>query len=96
MTTATPMVFDSAQELSETSREGLRCLLTACADTKLLLGFHYGEWTFGTPELEAAVASCSLAQASSASFLASCDAASGCIGTPNKVNCPRFLPFPDL
>lgn len=41
----------------------LRDLLTACADTKLLLGYHYGEWTFGTPELEAAVASCSLSQA---------------------------------
>ena len=42
--------------------DALRHLLTACADTKLLLGYHYGEWTFGTPELEAAVASCSLAQ----------------------------------
>jgi 1,2-phenylacetyl-CoA epoxidase catalytic subunit len=42
--------------------DALRPLLIACADTKLLLGYHYGEWTFGTPELEAAVASCSLSQ----------------------------------
>jgi ring-1,2-phenylacetyl-CoA epoxidase subunit PaaC len=36
--------------------------LSACADTKLLLGYHYGEWTFGAPLLESAVAHCSLAQ----------------------------------
>ena len=41
---------------------GLRDLLSACADTKLLLGYHYGEWTFGAPMLESAVAHCSLAQ----------------------------------
>lgn len=40
----------------------LRDLLIACADTKLLLGYHYGEWTFGAPKLESAVAHCSLAQ----------------------------------
>jgi ring-1,2-phenylacetyl-CoA epoxidase subunit PaaC len=40
----------------------LRNLLVACADTKLLLGYHYGEWTFGPPALEAAIASCSLSQ----------------------------------
>jgi ring-1,2-phenylacetyl-CoA epoxidase subunit PaaC len=43
-------------------REPLRDLLIACADTKLLMGYHYGEWTFGTPMIEAAVAHCSLAQ----------------------------------
>jgi 1,2-phenylacetyl-CoA epoxidase catalytic subunit len=43
-------------------REPLRDLLIACADTKLLMGYHYGEWTFGSPTLEAAVAHCSLAQ----------------------------------
>jgi phenylacetate-CoA oxygenase PaaI subunit len=42
--------------------EPLRDLLIACADTKLLLGYHYGEWTFGAPMLESAVAHCSLAQ----------------------------------
>jgi len=54
---------DSTSGLSETCRSGLEHLLSACADTKLLLGYHYGEWTFGTPEIEAAVASCSLSQA---------------------------------
>lgn len=43
-------------------REPLRDLLIACADTKLLMGYHYGEWTFGAPMLESAVAHCSLAQ----------------------------------
>lgn len=40
----------------------VRNLILAIADTKLLLGYHYGEWTFGPPALEAAVACCSLAQ----------------------------------
>ena len=43
-------------------REPLRDLLIACADTKLLMGYHYGEWTFGAPQIESAVAHCSLAQ----------------------------------
>lgn len=43
-------------------REPLRDLLVACADTKLLMGYHYGEWTFGAPMIESAVAHCSLAQ----------------------------------
>ena len=43
-------------------REPLRDLLIACADTKLLMGYHYGEWTFGAPAIESAVAHCSLAQ----------------------------------
>jgi len=54
--------FESTDGMSEPCARGLRHLLLACADTKLLLGYHYGEWTFGTPALEAAVASCSLAQ----------------------------------
>ena len=54
--------YESLDGLNDTARRGLRNLLLACADTKLLLGYHYGEWTFGTPELEAAVASCSLSQ----------------------------------
>ena len=60
MTTTT---HDSLETMAAPCPEGLRHLITACADTKLLLGYHYGEWTFGTPELEAAVASCSLSQA---------------------------------
>lgn len=62
MTTDTKPVFESLEGMSEPCRLGLRNIIMACADTKLLLGYHYGEWTFGTPELEAAVASCSLSQ----------------------------------
>lgn len=54
--------YKSASELSPTQREALQALLLALADTKLLLGFHYGEWTFGTPALEASVAACSMSQ----------------------------------
>ena len=63
MGTIATFEFDSTDALDAVTARGLRHLLLACADTKLLLGYHYGEWTFGTPELEAAVASCSLAQA---------------------------------
>jgi phenylacetate-CoA oxygenase PaaI subunit len=54
--------FDSLDGMSPDAARGLEHLLWALADTKLLLGYHYGEWTFGTPELEAAVANCSLSQ----------------------------------
>ena len=57
------MEYDSIEGMEADCAKGLRHLLLACVDTKLLLGYHYGEWTFGTPELEAAVASCSLSQA---------------------------------
>lgn len=63
MTTQTEQAFDSTDGMTDACRDGLRNLLLACADTKLLLGYHYGEWTFGPPALEAAIASCSLAQA---------------------------------
>lgn len=48
--------------MSAPTKDALRNLIVACADTKLLLGYHYGEWTFGTPQLEAAIACCSLCQ----------------------------------
>lgn len=57
-----PQEFATARDLPENCRLALRNLLVACADTKLLLGYHYGEWTFGTPALEAAIANCSLSQ----------------------------------
>ena len=44
------------------SAEGLRTTLVALSDTKLLLGYHYGEWTFGPPAIEAGIAACSMAQ----------------------------------
>lgn len=62
MTDTAATIFETEEDLPPGSSDGLRRLLLACADTKLLLGYHYGEWTFGTPELEAAVASCSLGQ----------------------------------
>ncbi|NIR70692.1 hypothetical protein GWO43_27845, partial [candidate division KSB1 bacterium] len=48
--------------MTDVCKQSLRHLLIACADTKLLLGYHYGEWTFGPPEIEAAIACCSLCQ----------------------------------
>lgn len=54
--------FDSTEGMSPACKTALRNLLIACADTKLLLGFHYGEWTFGPPQIEAAIACCSLCQ----------------------------------
>ena len=55
-------IFESTEGMTPECKEALRYLLLACADTKLLLGYHYGEWTFGPPEIEAAVACCSLCQ----------------------------------
>ncbi|HYO46197.1 MAG TPA: Phenylacetic acid catabolic protein [Gemmatimonadota bacterium] len=40
----------------------VRSTLVALSDTKLLLGYHYGEWTFGPPAIEAGIAACSMAQ----------------------------------
>ncbi|MFN2431815.1 MAG: Phenylacetic acid catabolic protein [Gemmatimonadota bacterium] len=51
-----------AELIAEPARRGTRAGLLACADTKLLLGYHYGEWTFGAPALEAAIAACSMGQ----------------------------------
>ena len=36
--------------------------IVALSDSKLLLGYHYGEWTFGPPAIEAGIAACSMAQ----------------------------------
>lgn len=55
-------IFDSITDMPPACADAVHHVITACADTKLLLGYHYGEWTFGTPALEAAVASCSLSQ----------------------------------
>jgi phenylacetate-CoA oxygenase PaaI subunit len=62
MTTKAEREFESTQGMSDACAAGLRNALLAVADTKLLLGYHYGEWTFGPPELEAAIANCSLSQ----------------------------------
>lgn len=54
--------YPSAKDLPENLREHVRRLLLAIADAKLLLGFHYAEWTFGSPALEASIAACSMSQ----------------------------------
>jgi phenylacetate-CoA oxygenase PaaI subunit len=53
---------EPAEGIPEAAQPGTRAALLACADTKLLLGYHYGEWTFGAPSLEAAIAACSMGQ----------------------------------
>jgi ring-1,2-phenylacetyl-CoA epoxidase subunit PaaC len=62
MSTATTREYETTKDLDDATAQALHRLLRAMADTKLLLGYHYGEWTFGTPALEAAVANCSLSQ----------------------------------
>ena len=62
MSTVTAAEHETTANLDEATKAALHRLLRAIADNKLLLGYHYGEWTFGTPVLEAAVANCSLAQ----------------------------------
>ncbi len=64
MTEAAPRTpaKDGRELIPEAARPGTRAALLACADTKLLLGYHYGEWTFGAPALEAAIAACSMGQ----------------------------------
>lgn len=48
--------------LEDAARDTLRSAIVALSDTKLLLGYHYGEWTFGPPAIEAGIAACSMAQ----------------------------------
>lgn len=48
--------------LEDAARNALRTTVVALSDTKLLLGYHYGEWTFGPPAIEAGIAACSMAQ----------------------------------
>ena len=47
---------------NEPPPDELRATLVALSDSKLLLGYHYGEWTFGPPAIEAGIAACSMAQ----------------------------------
>ena len=48
--------------MSDAAQQSLRATLVALSDSKLLLGYHYGEWTFGPPAIEAGIAACSMAQ----------------------------------
>jgi phenylacetate-CoA oxygenase PaaI subunit len=48
--------------VNDAHKAALRATLVALSDSKLLLGYHYGEWTFGPPAIEAGIAACSMAQ----------------------------------
>jgi len=56
------MNTDREGGLERSHRDALRPVVVAISDTKLLLGYHYGEWTFGPPAIEAGIAACSMAQ----------------------------------
>lgn len=62
MTSKAKKQFATTEGMNLGCKTALRNLLIALADTRLLLGYHYGEWTFGPPALEAAIACCSLGQ----------------------------------
>lgn len=50
------------EKLPKGTEEEFKSLLLAISDTKLLLGYHFGEWTFRTPSLESGIATCNFAQ----------------------------------
>lgn len=53
---------ESAQALAPPVRAALRDLILVLADSKRLLGFRYGGWILGAPELETGIACASMAQ----------------------------------
>ena len=55
-------VFDSVDQLPNRTERPLRDLILGLADSKRILGIRYAEWVLGAPELEASIASSSLAQ----------------------------------
>jgi phenylacetate-CoA oxygenase PaaI subunit len=58
---ATTLV-ESAAALAPDVRAALRDLILVLADSKRLLGFRYGAWILGAPELETGIACASMAQ----------------------------------
>ena len=50
------------ETLPKGTEDEFKSLLLAISDTKLLLGYHFGEWTFRTPSLESGIATCNFAQ----------------------------------
>ncbi len=58
---ATTLV-ESADALAPPARDALRDLILVLADSKRLLGFRYGSWILGAPELETGIACASMAQ----------------------------------
>jgi ring-1,2-phenylacetyl-CoA epoxidase subunit PaaC len=55
-------VLEDAGALTEAARSDLRDLLLVLSDSKRLLGTRYAGWILGAPELEAGIASASMAQ----------------------------------
>jgi len=53
---------ESADALASPVRAALRDLVLVLADSKRLLGFRYGSWILGAPELETGIACASMAQ----------------------------------
>src|SRR5512141_3244344 len=53
---------ESAEALAPPVRAALRDLILVLADSKRLLGFRYGGWILGAPELETGIACASMAQ----------------------------------
>lgn len=56
------VLVESADALAPEVRQALRDLVLVLADSKRLLGFRYGGWILGAPELETSVACASMAQ----------------------------------
>jgi len=56
------VLVESADALAPEVREGVRDLVLVLADSKRLLGFRYGGWILGAPELETGIACASMAQ----------------------------------
>ena len=56
------MVDKRKDSLPAAVKDEFKALLLGISDTKLLLGYHFGEWTFRTPTLEAGIATCNFAQ----------------------------------
>lgn len=55
-------LLETAGALSPELRDAVRDLVLVLADTKRLLGFRYGGWILGAPELETGIACASMAQ----------------------------------
>ena len=52
----------SPDQIAEEPRKALRDLILSLADSKRILGIRYADWVLGAPELEASIASSSIAQ----------------------------------
>ncbi len=56
------LLVESAAELQPEVRQALRDLILVLADSTRLLGFRYGGWILGAPELETGIACAAMAQ----------------------------------